>query len=93
MFMVLETWFRRGGRDFGRGGPMGVHETSAVEVIFDWSTEEEINTLQAPVEDPSNVDMNDDVQEKSDESQLADDASGQTSRLKRTSNLKNAPHQ
>ncbi|GFU87856.1 hypothetical protein TNCV_964121 [Trichonephila clavipes] len=39
MFMVLETWVRRGGRDFERGGPMGVQETSAVEVIFDWRLE------------------------------------------------------
>ncbi|GFV45324.1 uncharacterized protein TNCV_2037771 [Trichonephila clavipes] len=37
MFMVLETWVRRGGRDFGSEGPMGVQETSAMEVIFDWS--------------------------------------------------------
>ncbi|GFU20555.1 hypothetical protein TNCV_859561 [Trichonephila clavipes] len=43
------------------------------------STEEEIKTPQAPVEDPSNVDMNEDEQEKSDEPLLADDASGQTS--------------
>ncbi|GFT04950.1 hypothetical protein TNCV_4744871 [Trichonephila clavipes] len=39
MFMVLETWVRRGGRDFGRGGPVGVLETLAVEVIFDWRLE------------------------------------------------------
>ncbi|GFX52705.1 hypothetical protein TNCV_3980081 [Trichonephila clavipes] len=32
MFMVLETWVRRGGRDFGSGGPMGMQETSAMEV-------------------------------------------------------------
>ncbi|GFU84594.1 hypothetical protein TNCV_1526461 [Trichonephila clavipes] len=37
--MVLETWVRRGGRDFGSGGPMGVQETSAMEVIFDWRLE------------------------------------------------------
>ncbi|GFU98371.1 hypothetical protein TNCV_385171 [Trichonephila clavipes] len=42
-------------------------------------TEEETNSSQAPVEDPSNVDMNEDEQEKSDEPLLADDASGQTS--------------
>ncbi|GFT29418.1 hypothetical protein TNCV_535461 [Trichonephila clavipes] len=36
MFMALETWVRRGGRDFGRGGPMGVQETSPMEVIIDW---------------------------------------------------------
>ncbi|GFV61244.1 hypothetical protein TNCV_500361 [Trichonephila clavipes] len=29
----------RGGRDFGSGGPMGVKETSAMEVIFDWRLE------------------------------------------------------
>ncbi|GFW00259.1 hypothetical protein TNCV_4354561 [Trichonephila clavipes] len=39
MFVVLETWVRRGGRDFGSGGPMGVQETSAMEVIFDWRME------------------------------------------------------
>ncbi|GFS91144.1 hypothetical protein TNCV_2214851 [Trichonephila clavipes] len=43
------------------------------------STEEGIKTLQAPVEDPFNVDMNDEVQENSDEPQLADNASRQTS--------------
>ncbi|GFV14888.1 hypothetical protein TNCV_1045651 [Trichonephila clavipes] len=35
MFMVLETWVRRGRRDFGSGGPMGVQETSPMEEIFD----------------------------------------------------------
>ncbi|GFW72007.1 hypothetical protein TNCV_4788951 [Trichonephila clavipes] len=40
MFMVLETWVRRGGRDFVSEGPMGVQETSAMEVIFDWRLEE-----------------------------------------------------
>ncbi|GFV97056.1 hypothetical protein TNCV_3526421 [Trichonephila clavipes] len=39
MFMVLETWVRRGGRDFGGDGPMGVQETSVVEGIFDWRME------------------------------------------------------
>ncbi|GFX24347.1 probable RNA-directed DNA polymerase from transposon X-element [Trichonephila clavipes] len=42
-------------------------------------TEEEVNTPQAPVEDPSNIDMIDKEQENSDEPLLADDASGHTS--------------
>ncbi|GFT83467.1 uncharacterized protein TNCV_232301 [Trichonephila clavipes] len=28
--------YRRGGRDFRRGGPMRVKETSTMEVIIDW---------------------------------------------------------
>ncbi|GFW53023.1 hypothetical protein TNCV_130881 [Trichonephila clavipes] len=39
MFLVLVTWVSRGGRDFGGGGPMGVQETSVLEVIVDWRLE------------------------------------------------------
>ncbi|GFY78353.1 hypothetical protein TNIN_477091 [Trichonephila inaurata madagascariensis] len=45
------------------------------------NTEEEISTLQAPVEDPANINMEDE-QENSDEPQLADNASGLTSSSK-----------
>ncbi|GFT31458.1 hypothetical protein TNCV_608771 [Trichonephila clavipes] len=36
MFMVLYLWLEEDGRS---GGPMGVKETSAMEVIFDWRLE------------------------------------------------------
>ncbi|GFW97108.1 hypothetical protein TNCV_2697301 [Trichonephila clavipes] len=42
-------------------------------------TEEVVSTPQAPVEDPSNIDMIEKEQENSDEPPLADDASGHTS--------------
>ncbi|GFX52813.1 nucleic-acid-binding protein from transposon X-element [Trichonephila clavipes] len=42
-------------------------------------TEEEVSTPQAPVEDPSNIDMIEKEQENLDEPPLADDASGHTS--------------